>query len=325
MKRFIEESFPVKEVSAESAREKNIRRGHISTLHAWWSRKPLASSRATAYAALVPPPKDTNAWNRKRNFIIDLAKWENSQNSHFIERARKEILDANGGVPPRVLDPFGGGGAIPLEALRLGCETYSSDLNPVAVLIQKCTLEYPQKYGRSTESPTRETLFGKASENPLLEDVKKWGAWALEEAKKELGAFYPQMEDGTTPVGYVWTRTIPCQNPSCGAEIPLMPQFWLSKKAKQNVTLYFKIVGDGYEPMPDDFDPVKGTVSRAVAVCPVCRGTVDAELTPKLFRDGKAGERMVAVVTHMPGTRGKRYRVATEADLLSTEKPKHTL
>ena len=324
MKRFIEESFPVKEVSAESAREKNIRHGHISTLHIWWARRPLASSRATAYAALIPPPKDTEEWNRKRNFIKDLSKWENSLNPHLIETARKEILDANGGVPPKVLDPFGGGGAIPLEALRLGCETYSNDLNPVAVLIQKCTLEYPQKYGRPAEISDDGTLLGKTTKNPLLEDVKKWGTWVLTQAKEELGRFYPEEDDGSIPIGYIWARTIPCQNPSCGSKIPLIRQFWLSKKTKQNVAFYlfgengavnFKIVGDGYEPMPEGFDPTKSTVSRAVAVCPICGGTVEAKLTRKLFHEGKAGQRMVAVVTHKPGTKGKRYRVATEADL----------
>ena len=324
MKRFIEESFPVKEVSAESAREKNIRHGHISTLHIWWARRPLASSRATAYAALIPPPKDTEEWNQKRNFISELSKWENSLNSQLIDKAQKEILEANGGVPPKVLDPFGGGGAIPLEALRLGCETYSNDLNPVAVLIQKCTLEYPQKYGRPTEVEADDTLSGVAIRNPLLEDLKKWGAWVLAEAKEELERFYPAEADGSIPVGYIWARTIPCQNPSCGAEIPLMRQFWLANKPKKKVSLYpfvengevsFKIVGGGYEPMPNGFDPKKGTVSRAVAVCPVCGGTVEAKLTRKLFQDGKAGERMVAVVTHKQGTTGKRYRVATDADL----------
>ena len=192
MKRFIEETFPVKEVSAESAREKNPRRGHISTLHKWWAWRPLAASRATAYAALIPPPTDTEEWNLKRNFISNLSKWDNSLNSHFIERAREEILDTNGSVPPRVLDPFGGSGAIPLEALRLGCEIYSSDLNPVAVLIQKCTLEYPQRYGRPKQGETENTLSGVMTQNPLLEDVKKWGAWVLAEAKKELEQFYPQ-------------------------------------------------------------------------------------------------------------------------------------
>ncbi len=234
-------------------------------------------------------------------------------------------MEANGGKPPRVLDPFGGGGAIPLEALRLGCETYSNDLNPVAVLIQKCTLEYPQRYGKPKEVENEVGfLKEKTLKNPLLEDVKKWGNYVLEEAKKEIGKFYPEEEDGFIPVGYIWARTIPCQNPSCGAEIPLMRQFWLAKKKKKKVALYpyiennevkFKIVGDEYEKMPDGFNPSKGTISRAVATCPVCGSVVDANTTKKLFREGKAGQRMVAVVLHKPGTNGKRYRVATEKDM----------
>src|SRR3989344_8880406 len=177
-KRFIEESFPVKEVSIESAKEKNIRHGHISTLHIWWARRPLASSRATAYAALIPAAKNKEDYEKKKKFIIDLCKWENSLNKNLIEKARKDILEANDGKPPKVLDPFSGGGAIPLEALRLGCETYANDYNPVAVLIEKCTLEYPQKYGKK-----------------LIEDVKKWGEWILEEAKKELAQFYPNEKE----------------------------------------------------------------------------------------------------------------------------------
>ena len=186
-KRFIEESFPVKEVSVESAKEKNIRHGHISTLHIWWARRPLASSRSTNFAALVPASDDPVEWQKRRDFIIEFSKWENSLRQDLIERARKEILDANGVVPPKVLDPFAGGGAIPLEALRLGCETYASDLNPVAVLLLKCTLEYPQKHGRPV--PKKVTGEGKPGEqgevfeerivNPLLEDVKKWRGWGI--------------------------------------------------------------------------------------------------------------------------------------------------
>ena len=322
-KRLIEETFPVKEVSAESGRERYIRHGHISTLHIWWARRPLASSRATAYAALIPSSRDAAGWNRKRNFIINFSKWENSLNIHLAERARKEILEANGGIPPKVLDPFGGGGSIPLEALRLGCDTYSNDLNPVAVLIQKCTLEYPQKYSRLSGDADEDTNFGKVVKNRLLEDVKKWGTWVLSEAKKELGRFYVE-EDGLISDGWLWARTLPCQKLSCGAEIPLMRQFWLANKPKKKIALYpyiedkkveFKIVGDGYEDKPNDFDPKKGTISRAVAVCPICGTAIDAKTTRKLFQDGRAGERMVAVVTHKPGTRGKRYRIATEADL----------
>jgi len=323
-KRYIEASFPVKEVSEISAKEKNIRQGHISTLHIWWARRPLASSRATSYSALIPAPKDEVEWNVIRQFIIELSKWENSLDKAIIDKARKDILKANGGRPPRILDPFSGGGSIPLEALRLGCEVYALEYNPVAVLILKCTLEYPQKYGKLKEFKNENELLGVEMKNPLLEDVKRWGNWVLESAKEEIGKFYPADEDGSIPVGYIWARTIPCPNPACGAEIPLMRQYWLAKKEDKKVALYpyvegkevkFKIVGTGYEKMPPNFDPEKGTVSRAIAVCPVCKGTVDDDTTRKLFQEGKAGQRMVAVVLHKPGTTGKKYRIATEKDL----------
>jgi len=325
-KRFIEESFPVKEVSEISAKEKNIRHGHISTLHIWWARRPLASSRATNYAALISAPKDEVDWDKKRQFIIKLSKWENSLNHHMIEKAKKDILNANGGRPLRILDPFAGGGSIPLEALRLGCETHAVEYNPVAVLILKCTLEYPQKYGEKVKKKVRDN-FGMETEievNPLLEDVKRWGRWVLEEAKEEIGKFYLAEDDSSIPVGYIWARTIPCQNPACGAEIPLMRQFWLARKSNKKISLYpyvdgkevrFKIAGNGYEKIPAGFDPSKGTVSRAIATCPVCGYTVDDKTTRKLFQEGEARERMVAVVLHKPGTEGKRYRLATEKDM----------
>ncbi len=347
-RRFIEESFPVKEVSAISAKEKNIRHGNISTLHIWWARRPLASSRATAYAALTPAEDDAVAWQKQRDFIVEMSKWENSLNPQLLKKARRDILEAHakhlsaergetltvedieaGRAPrPRVLDPFAGGGAIPLEVLRLGCETYASDYNPVAVLILKATLEYPQKFGRPMEIEESGDLFGglikeKRTINPLLEAVKKWGDWVLEEARKELGRFYPPDADGSIPVGYIWARTIPCQNPACGAEIPLMRQFWLARKPKKKVALYpevekgrvaFRIVGDGYGPWHEDFDPGQGTVSRAVATCPVCGGVVEAKITRRLFQEGKAGQRMVAVVLKHPQRQGKIYRLATAAD-----------
>ena len=324
-KRFIEESFPIKEISKISAKEKNIRHGHISTLHIWWARRPLASSRATNYAALIPAEKEISEWEKKRQFIIELAKWENSNNMKLIEKARKDILEANNGKVPKILDPFAGGGSIPLEALRLGCEVHAVEYNPVAVLILKCTLEYPQKYGKIKENKKELEFFNtNSSKNPLLEDVKKWGNWVLEEAKKEIGKFYPKDENGCIPVGYIWARTIPCQNPICEAEIPLMRQFWLAKKSNKKVALYpyvegkevkFKIVGDGYEKWPKGFDPSKGTVSRAIVTCPVCGCVIDAKTTRKLFQEGKAGERMVAVVLHKPGEQGKNYRLATEKDV----------
>ncbi|RLE44574.1 DNA methylase, partial [Candidatus Woesearchaeota archaeon] len=174
-KRLIEVDFPLKEVSEESVREKNIRHGHISTLHIWWARRPLAASRATIFAALIPAPKTRDELRKKLEFIYKLSKWENSYNQPLIEKARKEIKDSFGGKPPKVLDCFAGGGSIPLEALRLGCETYAMEYNPVAVLILKGILEYPQKYGKR-----------------LLEDIEKWSQWVYKEAKKEIGKFYPE-------------------------------------------------------------------------------------------------------------------------------------
>lgn len=324
--RFIEESFPVKEIGEISAKEKNIRHGHISTLHIWWARRPLAASRATAYAALTPAPQTIEEWQKKRDFIIELSRWENSLNETLLERARKDILKANDGVPPHVLDPFSGGGSYPLEALRLGCETYANDYNPVAVLILKATLEYPQKFGKlvEVEQPSIDELFTrKKNVNPLLEAVKKWGNWVLEEAREELAKYYPADPDGSIPSGYIWARTIPCQNPDCNSEIPLMRQFWLAKKAKKKVALriepvsrkpQFYVVGEGYEEWPEGFDASKGTIDKGIAVCPYCGSTVDSKTMRRLFKEKKDGQRIVAVVLSYPKKSGKFYRAPTPHD-----------
>ncbi len=379
-RRLIEETFPVREVSEQSVREKNIRHGHISTLHIWWARRPLASSRATTYAALVPPPETPEEWQKGRQFIVDLSKWENSLNPHLLEKVRRDIyrahaerlsrelgrtvtaedIESGRAPPPKVLDPFAGGGSIPLEALRLGCETYAGEYNPVAVLILKATLEYPQRYGRPFEEMPAELLSSSRSElfrhnalnttnaqrnnainamnfNPLLAAVKRWGDWVLERAREELSEFYPPADVDETVVGYIWARTLPCQNPACGASVPLMRQFWLSKKNDRYIALHpvvrdgrveFEIVARGkrvvgarhasplqYTPWPKGFDPSRGTVSRAVVTCPVCGGTIDAKTTRRLFQEGKAGQRMVAVVTTRRGVQGKFYRLPTESDL----------
>jgi len=356
-RRFIEESFPVKEVGEESAREKNIRHGHISTLHIWWARRPLAASRATAYAALTPAPKDAEEWQKKRDFIIQLSQWENSNNQSLLERARREILEANGGVPPKVLDPFSGGGSYPLEALRLGCESYANDYNPVAVLIEKATLEYPQKFGRPfegmpdwakpdlTPSPSPERRGGKGKSkkkvegqpalfdptvdseptdfNPLLNAVRYWGENVLEEARKELAEFYPPDPDGSIPVGFIWARTIPCQNPACGCEIPLLRQFFLVKTAKKKVALYpkvskgkleFQIVGSGYKNWPEGFDPSAGITMKAITTCPVCGSIIDGDTTRRLFIDGKNSQKMIAVILISQQRTGKIYRIANAND-----------
>lgn len=320
---FIEVDFPVKEVSVESAKEKNIRRGNISTLHVWWARRPLAASRATIYAALIPEPSDDKEREKKRKFITELCLWKAPLDESLIEKARLDILKTNNGVPPKVLDPFAGGGAIPLEALRLGCETYASDLNPVAVLIEKATLEYPQKYGKPIKTKA-DNLEGEVEINPLLEDVRRWSSWVLEEARRELGQFFPLDPDGSIPVGYIWARTVRCQNPACGVEIPLMRQTWLAKKANKRTALRMKINKKAKPLTIDfevvkggeiDFDPSEGTISRANVVCPSCRSGIDAKTLRKEAQEGRMGERMVAVALYKPGRTGKTYRVAVEDDM----------
>ena len=223
-KRFIEDSFPVKEVSVESSREKDIRSGHISSLHVWWARRPLSSSRVTSYASLIPAAEDEIDWVKKKNFIIELSKWENTLNNNIIDKAKSDILDLNKGIAPKVLDPFSGGGAIPLEALRLGCETYANDYNPVAVFLEKCTLEFPMKYGKGKQNKWID------NSNPLINDIEKWGKWVLNKTEQEIGKFYPKHEDGTIPVAYIWAKTIKCTKPSCEIEIPLMKTYWLANK-----------------------------------------------------------------------------------------------
>lgn len=256
-KRLIEVAFPLEEVSAHSRREKNVRHGHISTLHIWWARRPLAACRAFIYASLVDDPDTEAERDELLREVADLASWDAVRHpdrvvrtkddggsgltgTELLERARRRILDCNGGKPPKLLDPFAGGGAIPLEGLRLGCEVEASDLNPVAVLILKGTVEYPQKYGLPNSRPVPDYILnadaddsqanfigGELAEayrcNPLATDVRYWGNWMLERAREELSEFYPPDPDGSVPVAYLWSRTIPC--PNCDAEMPLIRQY----------------------------------------------------------------------------------------------------
>jgi len=318
-KRLIEVDFPLKEVSEESAREKSIRHGHLSTLHVWWARRPLAASRATTFAALIPvPPKDELV--KKLDFIVKLSIWENSLNSHLIEEAKKSSVDFFEGKNPKVLDCFAGGGAIPLEASRLGCETYALEYNPVAVLLLKATLEYPQKFGRK-EVKTEGGLRGSQS-NRLSDDVKKWGNWVLEEVKKEIQKFYPNGKDGSIPVGYIWSRTIRCQNPSCLAEIPLLKQFWLAKRESRKVALKpvidkreKEVKFEVAENVKTGFDPSEGTVRGGSARCLICGSTVDNSTMLKEAKEGKMGQRLIAVIMHNERKIGKTYQCCTEDDV----------
>jgi len=313
-RRFIEETLPIKEISEESAKEKSIRHGHISTLHIWWARRPLVASRAAIFTSLIKAPRNTKEENDFRKFIIELCKWENSNNKQLIDKARKLILENNDDKIPKVLDCFAGGGSIPLESLRLGCDTYALDLNPVAHLLELCTLVYPQKYGKPV---TDKTGFVKSS-NKLSYDVDKWGKWFLNTVNKEIGKFYPKDPDGSVPIVYIWSRTVKCPNPGCGTEIPLIRQYWLCNRSNKKVALKPSIKGkkiefEVVEGKKLDFDPEEGTTKTGSALCLVCKQAIDGSYIRKESTKNLLGQRLLAIILSKPdGT--KKYRVATKKD-----------
>ncbi len=356
-----EADFPIAEVSKHSAREKSIRHGHPSTVHLWWARRPLAACRAVLMGLLLPDPCDPRCpegfkqearrlLGRVRGvgegdealrrallgFIADFSNWENSANPVFLETARGLVRAAYPDGPPLVVDPFAGGGSIPLEALRVGCEAFASDLNPVACLILKVLLEGIPRYGRARlRVPTPDG--GVEEVEGLAEAVRRVGGLVKARAEEELAEFYPPDPDGARPIAYLWARTVRCEAPKCGAEIPLARSFWLSKKAGRRRALRYRVVrpaGRPPEVVFEIFEPKseaevpKGTVSRGNATCPAC-GTVlrvervRAQLSAQrggadvvFDQQGRrvSGARLLAVVTVRPGEQGRHYRLPTERD-----------
>jgi putative DNA methylase len=329
-KRLIEVSLPLKAISAQSAREKSIRHGHISTLHIWWARRPLAAMRAAIFASLIPAPDTDEERERLEDLIATIVDWDQVKdgNSAKVLEARQKVLDAFDGRPPRLLDPFMGGGATGLEALRLGCETHAVELNPVAHLIELCTLIYPQKYGQSEKRTVQQGAMEVEMEvNPLAEDVRYWGEWVLERARKEIGHLYDNPEGdqagGEPPVivGYLWARTVKCPNPACGAEMPLVRSWWLAKGRKialkpmvhrEAKQVTFDVVNMD-QVKKGEFDPRQGTISRGHATCLVCDQVADVAY----IRDEGIAGRMLdtpLAVVYSRSESGKGYRQFTADD-----------
>ena len=352
-KRLAEVDFPIAEVSRHAAREKSIRHGHPSTLHLWWARRPLASSRAVLMALLMPDPCDPfcpeefktrarelllgmrgrpSGWDSTvqtdeglrqviLKFIADFANWDNAAKAEYLATGRGLVQAAHPEETPLVVDPFAGGGSIPLEALRLGCEAFASDLNPVACLILKVMLEDIPRHGPG-----------------LADELRKAGAEIKAKAEEELADLYPKDPDGATPVAYLWARTVRCEAPNCGAEIPLTRSMWLCKKAKRKWAIRPNIMRDeGIPPRIEfeifkpklDSEVVGGTVSRAKATCLCCRavlspdrvrsqlaaqnGGADTSFDMQGHRVG--GARMTAVVTLKPGQQGNDTTVCQQTQI----------
>ena len=333
-KKLIEVALPLEKINAESAREKSIRHGHPSTLHLWWARRPLAAARAVIWSSLVDDPsshpekfpteEDQNK-ERQRLFKIleDLVVWENSNNEDILNAAKAEILKSTDNNPPALLDPFAGGGAIPLEAQRLGLEAHAHDLNPVAVTINKAMIEIPPRFaGKAPVNPDAQVSAMRNGWNRaqgLAEDVRYYGEWMKQEAFQRIGHLYPKVkvphEQGggeATVIAWIWARTVKCPNPACGCEMPLVHSFELSKKKgntawieplyDEDKKLSFKVHHEGKP-------KIEGTVSRKGAVCACCGSPVGYSYIRAESNAGRMSAILMAVVAE-----GRRSRIYVTAD-----------
>ena len=301
IKKLIEVALPLDAINAESAREKSIRHGHPSTLHLWWARRPLAAARAVLWASLVDDPsshpeffptEEEQKTERQRlhALLARLVKWENSNDEDLLNEARTEIRKYMGEEPLTFLDPFAGGGAIPLEAQRLGLEAHAHDLNPVAVMINKAMIEIPPRFaGQSPVNLDARTKLGSgrswSGAKGLAEDVRYYGEWMKQEAFRRIGHLYPKVqvpaEQGSgesTVIAWIWARTVKCPNPACGCEMPLASSFVLSKKKGKEAWIELIPTDDGieyvvrYGKCPKEKETLK--IGKGASFqCPIC-GTV---------------------------------------------------
>ena len=332
-RKLIEVALPLEAINRESAREKSIRHGHPSTLHLWWSRKPLATARAVLFAQLVDDPsahpdrfrtEEAQAKERRRLFdlIEKLVVWENTNDERLLKQAHEEIAKCFDGKPPAILDPFAGGGSIPLEAQRLGLEAHASDLNPVAVLINKALIEIPPKFaGRPPVFPgVAESRMGEwPRATGLAEDVRRYGQWMRDEAEKRIGHLYPKakLPDGgeANVIAWIWARTVTCPNPACGIRMPLVRSWWLGKKKGKEAYVVPKVV-DGRVEFTIGHDlknaPTKdndGTVSRTGAVCIGCGSAVPLSYVRAEGKAKRMGAQLMAIAAE-----GNRRRIYLPPD-----------
>jgi len=345
-RKLIEVGIPLEAINKESAREKSIRHGHPSTLHLWWARRPLATARAVLFAQLVDDPSShpelyptEPEQDAERARLHDLMKrlviWENSNDETLLAQAREEIRRSNDGTMPAVLDPFAGGGTIPLEAQRLGLEAHASDLNPVAVLINKALIEIPPKFsGRAPVHPgahemADDSLYQRAQ--GLAEDVRFYGNWMRDRAFERIGHLYPKVTDdqGTerTVIAWIWARTVTSPNPANPIETPLVRSWWLSKKKGKEAYVVphvidghveYEVRHDANGPMGDEEWSIKH-VKGAKAV---------GDATPFTYeyirgegRAGRMGQQLIAVVAE--GDRGRLYLSPSrfQAEASDVERP----
>jgi len=336
-KKLIEVALPLEAINAESSREKSIRHGHPSTLHLWWARRPLAAARAVIWSSLVDDPsshpdefptEEAQAKERQRLFAIleKLVKWENSNNPDILAEAKAEIMKSTDGNPPALLDPFAGGGSIPLEAQRLGLEAYASDLNPVAVMINKAMIEIPPKFaGQPPVNPDSKRLAGStwAGASGLAEDVRYYGEWIKQEAFKRIGHLYPKVKDEHgqehTVIAWIWARTVKCPNPACGCEMPLASSFELSKKKGKETYIQPIIEHKSirYEVKYGKDMPEAPKTARGKFKCICCGCPVELNYIRDESRQKRMNQRMLAIIAE--GDYGRIYLTPTIEHILAAD------
>lgn len=350
VKKLIEVALPLEKINAESAREKSIRHGHPSTLHLWWARRPLAAARAVIWSSLVDDPSShpelfptEEAQNRERQRLFkileDLVVWENSNNKDVLDAAKAEILKSTNNDPPALLDPFAGGGAIPLEAQRLGLEAHAHDLNPVAVMINKAMIEIPPKFADmppvNPDAQVNAMRGAWPRATGLAEDVCYYGEWMKQKAYKRIGHLYPKVkvpqEQGggeATVIAWIWARTVKCPNPACGCDMPLASTFVLSKK-KGNEAWVKPVTEDNtvrfivqHGKCPKDYESYK-TGRGATFKCPCCGEITTDEYVKAEGMAHRLGNQLMAVVGD--GKHGRIYLSPDHEQALvaNVEKPKN--
>ena len=340
-KKLIETSLPLEAINAASAREKSIRHGHPSTLHLYWSRKPLATARAVLFAQLVDDPasrpeefptvEEQDAERARLHALMEeLVVWENSNDEPLLRRAREEIRKSNGGELPAVLDPFAGGGSIPLEAQRLGLEAHASDLNPLAVLINKALIEIPPKFaGQEPVHPggNEQSIYQRAE--GLAEDVRYYGKWMRDEAFRRIGHLYPKVKtpDGKehTVIAWIWARTVKNPNPANPIEVPLVRSWWLGKKKGKEAWVEATIQDSQvrYEVRRNGFGPAsEGTVNRHGAISMADGSPISFKHIRAEGVSGRIGAQLMAIVGE--GQRGRIYVSPTLAQANAALVPRPT-
>lgn len=347
-RKLIEVALPLETINREAAREKSIRQGHPSALHLWWARRPLAAARAVLFAQLVDDPssrpeefptEEAQRVERRRlhGIIERLVVWENTRDQGLLAEAHAEILRSTKGNPPPILDPFAGGGTIPLEAQRLGLKAHASDLNPVAVLINKAMIEIPPKFaGRPPVFPGVADGRISAWEGTagLSADVRAYGEWLRAEARRRIGAHYPHaaLPDGASApiVAWIWARTVTCPNPACGIEMPLVRSWWLGKKkgkeawvrpmiavdpghpSGKHVTFEVGLGATGAPTADED-----GTVGRRGSRCVGCGSGVELKYLRSEGQAGRFGAVLMTVVAE--GVRRRVYLSPTDGHVSAAQ------